>query len=39
MDMRNVLTNAGFVALGQARYPDALDAFGKYARDLPAPRP
>lgn len=27
MDMRNALTVQGFVAVGQGRYPDALDAF------------
>jgi predicted ATPase/transcriptional regulator with XRE-family HTH domain len=29
MDMRNALTAAGFVAVGQGRYQDALDAFGE----------
>lgn len=29
MDMRNALTIAGFVAVGQHRYQDALDAFGE----------
>jgi predicted ATPase len=29
MDMRNALTIAGFVAVGEGRYQDALDAFGE----------
>lgn len=29
MDMRNALTMTGFVAVGQGRYQDALDAFGE----------
>ena len=29
MDMRNALTTAGFAAVGQGRYQDALDAFGE----------
>jgi predicted ATPase/transcriptional regulator with XRE-family HTH domain len=29
MDMRNALTVAGFAAMGQGRYEDALDAFGQ----------
>ena len=29
MDTRNALTTAGFAAVGQGRYPDALNAFGE----------